>query len=135
MLLGGRRVRRKWRILEATSRRSRLCKLSPPPLPKTSSVVLALPMPPPHQASRDSLEPVCGLWCSRQLGVFKASYFWYEPRAVSLLSCGLLLATRFLIFFVDSPQRRSVLYIKPSNTKDTYFLCPISLCSYVFAPP
>ena len=48
--------------VEATSRRSRLRKLSPPPLPKTRSIVLALLMPPPDQAGRDNLTLCVVLW-------------------------------------------------------------------------
>ena len=70
------------------SRRSRLRKLSPPSRPKTSSIVVALLMPPPHQAGRDSLAlcvvPYTTRCFERQFGTRKSSRSRLSPAACYL---------------------------------------------------
>ena len=80
------------------SRRSRLRKLSPLSRLNTCSIVLALLMPPPFQAGRD-IVLLC-VWCSRQLGVLKASLVRVSPRALaSLLRLATCYQASVFVFF------------------------------------
>ena len=108
---------------EATSRRSRLRKLSPPPLPKTSIIALALLMPPPDQAGRDNLTLCVVLWTAwcfesqdgtspRGLAFLLRLDTCYEP------------ASLFFLFFASSPQHRGEQKKKKRSTA-TYFLSNI----------
>ena len=109
-------------FVEATSRRSRWRKLSPPSRPKLSSIVLVVLKPLPHQARSDSLALCVVLWTSR---CFEShSLVRVSPRALASrlrLACNLVPGTSFCSFW-NSPQERA----ETKKGEDTRFKKKVS---------